>query len=125
MKIIKQYSERPRVTSFTVMEKFSIQDGDTINVDPKLLGTKTKLHINLNNPRLNAQVGANYKACKDLKYHPTTRKMNYFSGGVKEKTCLKWIKSQGQEAIEKHVEEVLNQHFSYLDEVTLVFYPVK
>jgi len=122
MKINKEYRERPTCSIVALFEPFKPKDGSEIIVDPRRFGTKTKLHITLSQGE--ASVGINLPICEDLKYHKTTTEMNYLTGKVKETTCLKYNNSQGQEAIEKHVEAVLNKYFSYLKEVNLIYYSV-
>lgn len=113
---------RPMTSMFTPMTDFRPEEGEVIILDPRLEG-KTKLHISLQCGE--ARLGINVKACDDLKYHPTKKRVNMFSGTTTETNNLKWLKNQREEAIIKHTKAVLEKHFSYLEKVTLHMYPLR
>lgn len=114
---------RPQATSFSPTATMKPVDGDTIIVDPKLLGTKTKLDITLRSDE--AALGINVDACDDLKYHPPEQEVVYLTNKLGTKSYLKYLKSQREDAIIKHTTTVVKTIFPYLKNITLAFYPVK
>ncbi len=77
--------------------------------------TKASLYIGLRGEGYDGGIGINQNVCEDLKYL-VKKEHSYFDYTTRTNHYLKLTKKQRFEAIQKHVEAVINTYFTAIGE---------
>ena len=128
MKFNHQVVPNPMFTEHTMFaseREFAqkVIEGGTIKV---LVSNNTKTTLNISLYLEGYRYGVNMDICEDLKYHSPKPEWNYLTGNQVQHHFLKVLKAQKFEAVQQHIEAVINKYFpvfaSELEELNVEYH---